>query len=290
MNCDEFERTIIDSSSDHLTEASASDLSPAQAALKHSESCAGCAARLKREERITAGLQALVVEESSLNAPEKVLASLRAAFDEQLGTATAQPVLPRSPQRKWLWGMAAAAMLLVSAITTTLWLRDQRAAVSGTLTTMYDNSSEPQSQMRAAGAQEEQQQFARSSKRAFDDSATIVNDNARMQSRMRAAGTREEQRQSVIHSPDIAKSAGRQIRLRKPSVTDRAAAPGEYFPLTYVAKSEPTEFVQRVRVEISRSTLLSMGVPVNIERGEGLIEAEIIIGEDGVARAVRIIN
>jgi hypothetical protein len=45
-----------------------------------------------------------------------------------------------------------------------------------------------------------------------------------------------------------------------------------------------------VRIEISRSMLLSMGLPVNIDRGEGLIKADIIIGEDGVARAVRIIN
>jgi hypothetical protein len=45
-----------------------------------------------------------------------------------------------------------------------------------------------------------------------------------------------------------------------------------------------------VRIEISRSMLLSMGLPVNIDRGEGPIKADIIIGEDGVARAVRLIN
>ena len=112
---------------------------------------------------------------------------------------------------------------------------------------------------------------------------------ARTQSQLTAAGSQEEQRASGI-PPDIAKSPSKQIRRRKPSVMDSADGPGKFFPLTYVAKSGPTEFVQRVRVEIARSTLLSMGVPVNIERGEGLIKAEIIIGEDGVARAVRIIN
>jgi hypothetical protein len=251
MNCDEFERTIIDFSGDHLTDASAHDLALVQAAQKHTESCAGCAARLKREELITAGLQALAIEESTIRAPERVLAALRAAFDKQPADAAAQPVLPQSPRRKWLWGMAAAAMLLVSAVTTAFWLRDQRAAVSGTV--------------------------------------NAVPLMAMSQSQLKAAG-QEVQLASEIHPSDVAKSPSRQIRRRKPPVTDSADDPGEFFPLTYVAKSGPTEFVQRVHVEISRSTLLSMGVPVNIERGEGLIKAEIIIGEDGVARAVRIIN
>jgi hypothetical protein len=66
-----------------------------------------------------------------------------------------------------------------------------------------------------------------------------------------------------------------------------AGEAGELFQLTSVAKSGATEFTQTVSVEISRSMLLTMGLPVNIDRGEGPIKADIIIGEDGV---VRIIN
>jgi hypothetical protein len=73
-------------------------------------------------------------------------------------------------------------------------------------------------------------------------------------------------------------------------VKEGAGEAGELFQLTSVAKSGATEFTRTVRVEISRSMLLTMGLPVNIDRGEGLIKADIIIGEDGVARAVRIIN
>lgn len=82
----------------------------------------------------------------------------------------------------------------------------------------------------------------------------------------------------------VARSTSRRNRRHTLPVKDT------FIPLTFVAKSEPTEFVQTLRVEISRSALLTLGVPVNVERGEGLIKAEIIIGEDGVARAVRIIN
>ncbi|HEY6402627.1 MAG TPA: hypothetical protein VI479_14520, partial [Blastocatellia bacterium] len=79
-------------------------------------------------------------------------------------------------------------------------------------------------------------------------------------------------------------------RRRKPQLKEGDRETGELFQLTSVAKSGATEFTQTVRVEISRSTLLTMGLPVNIDRGEGPIKADIIIGEDGVARAVRILS
>ncbi|MBO0724960.1 MAG: hypothetical protein J2P52_05130, partial [Blastocatellia bacterium] len=83
--------------------------------------------------------------------------------------------------------------------------------------------------------------------------------------------------------------AGR-VRRRTPSIKKGADGAGQLFPLTFVARSGPAEFVRTVRIEISRSTLMAMGLPVNIDRGEGLIKADVIIGEDGVARAVRLIN
>jgi hypothetical protein len=95
---------------------------------------------------------------------------------------------------------------------------------------------------------------------------------------------------SGIHSSSSALRASGRGRRRQPLVKEGADEAGELFQLTSVAKSEATEFTRTVRVEIARSMLLTMGLPVNIDRGEGLIKADIIIGEDGVARAVRIIN
>jgi hypothetical protein len=249
MNCQEFERTIIDFGPDHLAP------DPAQArALEHVEICAQCAARLNRERRMTAGLQAFAVEESAINAPERVRSTLRAAFDERQATAASPQVLLWFARHKPLWGMVAAAMLLLSTITTALWLREPRAKIDNTPAHVINNPA-PQN---PPGKPPEE--------------------------------LAEAQRASGIHRSKVARpSAGRGRRHTFP-VKEGADNAGELFPLTFVAKSGPTEFVQTVRIEISRSTLLSMGLPVNIDRGEGLIKADIIIGEDGVARAVRIIN
>jgi hypothetical protein len=248
MNCQEFERTIIDFGRDHLVEASAH-----ARALEHAEICAQCAARLNREERMRAGLQAFAVEEAAINAPERVRAALRAAFDEQ--AATASPAVLQWPaRRKLLWGIAAAAMLLLSTITAALWLREQSAKVNNRPDAVNNHKTrqnQPENPPKALAKGE---------------------------------------RASRIHSAKVVRTSARGGRRRTPSVKERADDAGAFFPLTFVAKSGPTESVQTVRVEISRSMLLSMGLPVNIDRGEGLIKADLIIGEDGVARAVRIIN
>jgi hypothetical protein len=247
MNCQEFERTIMDFGRDHPAEASAH-----ARALEHAESCPRCAARLKHEQQITAGLQILAVEEAAINAPERVRSALRAAFDEQRTPAASSPVLLWSARRKALWGMAAAAMLLLSTITTALWLREQGAKVDNTPATVNTRQTPPNQPGNPPEAL--------------------------------AKGQRG------IHPAKVVRTSARGGRRRTPPIKERADDAGAFFPLTFVAKSGPTEFVQTVRVEISRSMLLSMGLPVNIDRGEGLIKADIIIGEDGVARAVRIIN
>jgi hypothetical protein len=247
MNCQEFERTIIDFDRDPLVEASAH-----ARALEHAEICAQCAARLDREQRMRAGLQVLAVEEAAIKAPERVRSALRAAFDERQAAAATAPVLLWSAHRKLLWGMAAAAMLLLSTITTALWLREQKPKVD-------------------------------------DRQASVINAPTPQPTPGKPPETLAGA-QRGIHSPKAVRPSGRSGRRRTPPVKERVDDPGEFFPLTFVAKSGPAEFVQTVRVEISRSMLLSMGLPVNIDRGEGLIKADIIIGEDGVARAVRIIN
>jgi len=162
--------------------------------------------------------------------------------------------LLRFARHKPLWGMAAVAMLLLSTVTIALWPRERRVKVDNA---PADMSRRPKSQSPPGKSPD-----------ALSD----------------------PQRESGTQSSTVARSDVTRGRGRKPRVKEGADNAGELFPLTFVAKSGSTEFVQTVRIEISRSTLLSMGLPVNIDRGEGPIKADIIIGEDGVARAVRIIN
>ena len=72
----------------------------------------------------------------------------------------------------------------------------------------------------------------------------------------------------------------------------RAAEPEiatDFLPLTYVADAAQ-ESGQVVRVRLSRATLASFGLPVNAERANELIKADIVIGDDGLARAIRFVQ
>jgi hypothetical protein len=253
MNCQEFERTIIDLEWDHLMKAPTS-----ARALAHAESCAQCAARLDRERRMTAGLRVFAAEESAINAPERVHSALRAAFDQQQAAAASLAVPPRSARHKSIWRMAAAAMLLLSAGVAALWMRERMAEVNHIPNHIPGDVVNRPAPQRQPGNPLEEPVKPRPA--------------------------------SGIHSSSAALRAAGRVRRSKPQVKEGAGEAGELFQLTSVAKSGATEFTRTVRVEISRSMLLTMGLPVNIDRGEGLIKADIIIGEDGVARAVRIIN
>lgn len=64
----------------------------------------------------------------------------------------------------------------------------------------------------------------------------------------------------------------------------------DFFPLTYAADSSSLEGGHLVRVRVPRSALLSMGLPANLDRAGEPVEADVFIGDDGLARAIRFIQ
>ena len=47
---------------------------------------------------------------------------------------------------------------------------------------------------------------------------------------------------------------------------------------------------QIVRVEVPRSALASFGLPMNAERAGERVKADVVLGYDGVARAIRFVR
>ncbi|MCC6861976.1 MAG: hypothetical protein IT158_25615 [Bryobacterales bacterium] len=63
-----------------------------------------------------------------------------------------------------------------------------------------------------------------------------------------------------------------------------------FLPVTYGAGLRPPEAVSVVRVSLPRSTLIRYGLPVNMERAAEPLQADVVFGEDGMARAIRFIR
>ena len=62
----------------------------------------------------------------------------------------------------------------------------------------------------------------------------------------------------------------------------------EFIPVFY--DPEPIEQGQIVRVRLPRAALTAFGLPVNEEHAEEKIRADVLLGEDGLARAVRFVK
>ena len=64
----------------------------------------------------------------------------------------------------------------------------------------------------------------------------------------------------------------------------------DFFPLTFTADSAAPESGHVVRVKIARTALIAFGLPMNVARAGELITADVVIGDDGLARAIRFIQ
>jgi anti-sigma factor RsiW len=68
------------------------------------------------------------------------------------------------------------------------------------------------------------------------------------------------------------------------------ASDGGFVPLPNVEQLAPNETGDVVRVEVPRSAMIAVGFEVSPERAAEPVEAEVMFGPDGVARAVRFLN
>jgi hypothetical protein len=80
-------------------------------------------------------------------------------------------------------------------------------------------------------------------------------------------------------------------RTNRPARTTTVAAPeAGFIPVGGWQAMEPMERGSIVRVRLPLSAMQGLGIPVSAERWNESIPAEVVLGEDGTMRAVRIVN
>jgi hypothetical protein len=95
-----------------------------------------------------------------------------------------------------------------------------------------------------------------------------------------------------IRTPAPPQSAG------APASADLAAAalemdagmPEGFIPLPNAERLSPNEDVNVVRLEVPRSAMLAVGIPVSADQASDSVEADLLLGSDGRARAVRFLE
>lgn len=74
------------------------------------------------------------------------------------------------------------------------------------------------------------------------------------------------------------------------AVVDDAADDDGFIPLPNVERVDPNDDVQIVQMELQRSAMLEVGLEVSPDRVSEPVQAEVMLGPDGLARAVRFID
>jgi hypothetical protein len=221
-------------------------------ALAHSEACEKCAARLSDEEMLTRGLQSLATEMESVGAPAGVETRLLEAFRTR---NVVTPIASRRSNASY-WVAAVAAMLLI--------------AISVVV-------------FRWTGVDEPRQAVKQAEPQVIPENKAVEN----KPSEQFTAGVQEQQRPRpkrfrpvVMRRPENAQMAN---HVNKEIATD-------FIPLSYMSAASLQEGGQIIRVQIPRAALANFGLPVNMDRYNERVKADVLYGVDGRAQAIRFVQ
>lgn len=230
------------------------DASVRDKALSHTESCARCAARLADERALTGGLRMVAAASESDEAQVRVEAALAAAFrDYQVAAPVHAFGSASAGTRRWLYiaaGFAAAAVIVVL------------------LSLTVSRTQDPQPSAPEKANQE-------SDAPNVEPSPKPANPPVKEKLRRRSAA-------SVV-----AKKGSKPQAEASSSEVEIAT---DFFPLMNRESWVEPDSGQIVRVELPRSALMSFGLPMNMERASERVKADVVVGNDGLARAIRFVR
>jgi hypothetical protein len=273
MNCLEFENVVVD-----LVRGAVMDSSLGTRCWAHAANCPRCAERLHEQEKLTAGLEALASRTDTKNMPERFEARLRSEFREHFtkidGDAAnppnkqVRPTLHWMSPSRWAWIGAAAILLLTLAGLLALKTGTQLPAINTTQNVAVPKVAEPPKVIE--NKNESNHPAATEISTAQDSGA-----NSPAKARKRRTGTKKS--------------------LTPERPTFRSAAQDElatnFYPLPYGSGLPLDDGWEIVRVSMPSSALAKFGVPVPGEPSSTTtIKADLVLGEDGLARAIRFVE
>lgn len=247
MKCQEFETIIINLARGQLTEAAARET-----ALAHLERCARCSIAFDEQQALSAGIRVAAESLANQGASARVEEALRFAFRERARRFTAPKIKPR--WQRWTVGAAAAAILVVAILIGVTWLKSapadrKREAANLPATPSGESPGQKEnSQPRIEGRSNKNQKTARNT-----------------------AGSRW-----------LNTSRG----LRQGAAPDAQIAT-RFYSLVEEGQLVPLESGTVVRVEVPVSALITLGLPITAESRDRTVQADLLVGQDGLARAIR---
>jgi hypothetical protein len=229
------------------------DASARDQAFAHADECEGCARRLEEERRLTTCLQ-MFAAVTSTDAPPRGEAQLLEAFEQHTSLRSRQFVNSR---RRWI-AAAAAALLIIAGGAGIRWRRS--------LSLPPNNVTVEKPQPR-------------------DNVLTSLNPPLIVRRNEPEKSEKPSQRHTISHRNKRPESLAK-ASTASDSKREIATA---FFPINY-GGANLDEGGRVVRVDLPRSALAHFGLPVNMDRANERIKADLLLGVDGLPHAIRFVQ
>jgi hypothetical protein len=290
MNCQDFESVAFE-----LARARLMDAAACEAATTHADSCGVCAERLRRERALTGALLEVGARTREARAPRRVEAALIAAFRESCGavsaatvetarTGSATPFTARPRvTRRVIATAAVAASLLVALAAAWRAIAPKGSSRSSQSVALGVKQTRPSGGVDTAPKQIEP---APSKRVEVNRAGTrpVMTHDARRTTPRRTTAVESLPISFKVDGGQVISDEGESAAAQ---AADSAAA-ADFVQLATGDNSAPMESGQMVRVQVPRAALAALGLPVNAERAGELVKADILLAQDGTARAIRL--
>ena len=266
MNCELFQPIAADLARNH----GLMDAAVLRAAEGHAAECEGCAQTLIAQKDLTEAFSSLSQQMKDLQASTNVEGQLLAAFRNQGVVSVAT-----RPSR-WRYAIGAvAAMLLAAFVLWGLWARRttvtpdanpaSRAGVKTLAVPGVDVIKRPN-----GGAIVTPPPFQ-----------TLTSRNQVPRHRRHPSKPTSD---NIAATPDLAAAAA------PPTIDAEREVATDFVPVGYGSALDLQDGGQLVRVELPRFALAQFGLPLNMDRADEGIKADVLVGADGLARAIRFVK
>jgi len=261
MNCQNFESIITDLTRDQIIEATVR-----QAAIDHAEHCAVCGRRFADENTLTAALRDVAMEtqvcKPSANLEEALLKAFRESTINFTGcAANANDSSINQRYLKYVGVAAAIVVVILTLVALSLHTNNQGSVAK----TGGDTNSPPVSPKDSPKRIEQGTEPGQYTSPA----------------RIETVGNQRPQRPVHRASKNTTPIAG--------GAADQDVT-GQFIALPTAGSLAPLESGQIVRVEVMRSSLIAIGMPMNAQRAGESIKADLLVGQDGLPRAIRFVQ
>jgi hypothetical protein len=267
MNCENFQVAVSEIAREDIMDAS-----EREQALRHADQCATCASHLEAQHSLSFGLRSFAASMNDLAAPADLETRLLGAFRERQKVQPTVVAFPtrRNLARQWLVAVAAALLIVIGVfVVRAVIFKAPPAQVvvlpSGTheIAAPVISSSPEQLQPASADSKEARRHLLKSQNKLV-------------------RATRPQ-----VSSPAAPANAAVAATSTAAATTEVAT---DFFPIGYNPTPNLQEGGQLLRVELSRAAVARFGLPVNMDRIGQRVKADVLVGADGVAQAIRFVQ